>query len=193
MLFNKFIAYTFYVFSLSSLTLAQNDEKLDVLVPVGVSGSDTLVIKQTVPLPDLVELYKDPSFRLELYTKENMTDVGLPKNFLDFLETNSTLPEGINCINCDTKNRAVLDLYTLNRCGYCRCGYCLYYNSGCWFDVCRNMWYNCIPDVFKPTPTPSPSKTTSTKSSSLTTTTTTTTTSSSIPGRNTNIISLTPV
>ncbi|OLY79484.1 hypothetical protein AYI68_g6446 [Smittium mucronatum] len=162
----------FFVLISSAITqiVAQsNDLKIDVLVPVGTSGDVSLVVKQTVPLPDLEALFQDPNYEPKLFTSADISSIGFPQDFFDFIKSNETFPKNIKCINCDTKNRAVYSLRYLEKHGYCKCGLCRYPGTKCCYDPCREKWYGCIPDCFIK------SKTTTTSTTSTTTSTTTTT------------------
>ncbi|OMJ28810.1 hypothetical protein AYI69_g1700 [Smittium culicis] len=167
------------IIALSSViltALSQGDDlKIDALFPVGVQGGDLLYVKATVPLPDLDEIMKQPGYEPKLYTENNITQVGWTSSFLNNINNTDSSNPGVNCINCDTKNRAVLDVAALNRCGYCSCGWCRYPNTCCYWNICGRYWYNCIPDIFKPTPIPTPTP------KPKTTSTTTTTSSSANP------------
>ncbi|OMJ17360.1 hypothetical protein AYI70_g6026 [Smittium culicis] len=142
------------------LTLTQKaDEKVDVLIPVGNSIDEILVVKATVPLPDLEKEMEDPGYSPAVYSETNITDIGWTFDFMESLNNTDGFHPGVNCINCDTKNRAVLDIYQLNRLGYCSCGWCRYPYTCCWYNICGRYWYNCIPDCFKPKPPIKPTKT----------------------------------
>ncbi|PVV01890.1 hypothetical protein BB560_003673, partial [Smittium megazygosporum] len=155
---------------------------INIFAPVSISNGVVVGRQTSVSVPNILSSLSNPSYKPAVYTDATISKIGYTASSVRGLTTSGfnmlSLLSGCKCTNCLSLSSLLSSIFTLSSFGECRCGWCRYKNTGCYYNLYSKCWYRCVPcsggncpKTTTTTTTTRPTSTTTTKPSSTTTTT----------------------